>query len=309
MRFVALTILFLGAFAPLCAQAATLYIDPASGSYGPGDTFIAAVRTDTAGECINAAHVEIAYPKGVLRVVDVGRGDSIFSLWVEEPKIDQDRGLITFSGGIPGGYCGKIEGDPQQTNVLGKVIFTVLQTDAKTAGVSLLPTSAMYLNDGLGTSANVTLQGATFTVLPKAALSNNEWVDQVGSDTTPPEPFTVQVESTRGVFSGAYYAVFSTVDKQSGMDHYEIFEDGFWKRITNPYRLSDQRLRAGVEIKAIDKAGNERIGEYNPSATPPPATEEHSTAFFIILGLVLLLIAARWYWRHTSGSTAGTLRS
>ena len=44
---------------PLSAHAATLYIDPETGTYGPGDTFIASVRLDNDGECINAVEAAI----------------------------------------------------------------------------------------------------------------------------------------------------------------------------------------------------------------------------------------------------------
>lgn len=290
----AFAVLLLSTLLPLSAGAASIYLDPASGTYGPGDTFIATIRIDTESQCINAAHVELTYPTDSLRVVDFGRGDSIFNLWVEEPKIDSQKGLITFSGGIPGGYCGKIVGDPEESNILGQVVFTVLKTAAKSVAIDVTAASEVYLNDGLGTKAPLTERAADISIAPQAQLSTNEWVDQVALDTTPPEPFSVQVESTKGVFGGAYYAVFSTVDKQSGIDHYEILENGIWKRVQNPYKLQDQSLKNGVMIKAVDKAGNERIGEYNPKTTPPPAYGADLTTLLSILALVLVALLAKW---------------
>ena len=80
------------ALIPHAAHAASLSFDPATTTYGPGDTFIETVRVDNGPDCINAINVEIAYPTDTLRAVDFSRGDSILSLWAVEPKIDTDRG-------------------------------------------------------------------------------------------------------------------------------------------------------------------------------------------------------------------------
>lgn len=272
-------------FLPAYADAALMYIDPPEGQYGRGDTFILSVRLEPEEECVNAAHVEVAYPKESLRAVDFSRGDSIFSLWVEEPKIDLERGVVTFSGGIPGGYCGRIKGDPVLTNILGKIVFTAINTDESEARVTFTESSAAYLHDGTGALAPLSRAEALFRLATTSQTAGNPWLAEVGEDTVPPEAFTIEIQSTRGVFDGHYYAVFSTVDKQSGMDHYEIFEKDVWKPVTSPYKLYDQSLRSGVQIKAVDKAGNERIGEYVEGSAPPrlawPVAEYALIALFI----------------------------
>src|ERR1043166_3587861 len=83
IRHLALALLI--AAAPFSASAASIYLDPDKGTYGPGDTFIVNVRLNTDGECINAANVELVYPAKSLRAVDFSKGGSIFSLWVTEP--------------------------------------------------------------------------------------------------------------------------------------------------------------------------------------------------------------------------------
>ena len=263
-------LVMLGMLLPASASAATLYLDPSSGTYGPGDTFEVNVRLNTDdSQCINAAHVEIDYPTATLRAVDFGRGDSIFSLWIADPQINTDTGTIQFSGGVPGGYCGRIPGDPAISNILGKIVFTVVGSSTKTATVHFSPSSELYANDGLGTKVVPALTGATFSIAAATTLSTNPWIDEVSSDTIAPEPFDIQVESTRGVFNGKYYIVFSTVDKQSGLDHFEIFENGAWNRITSPYQLRDQSLKGGIQVRAIDKAGNVRLGTYTEGSAPP----------------------------------------
>ena len=287
---------------PFFADAAALYLDPISGTYGRGDTFAINVRINNAGECINAAEIEVRYPKETMRAVDFSRGSSILSLWVEEPWIDTENGIVRFSGGIPGGYCGRIQGDPVISNVLGRIIFTVISAESNEARVRISPESLVYLNDGLGTAATVSVEDAVFSLVPQPTLSENEWLKEVGEDTIPPDAFEVQVESTQGVFDGKYYLVFSTLDKQSGLDHYELFEREVWKRIESPYQLRDQALRDPVQVKAIDKAGNERLGSFDPTTIPTRKTSKRE--YTIIIGILLLLLAAGAVRMYTRRDTA-----
>lgn len=284
MRSLALIALLL--ISPLTASAAVLYVEP-SETYGIGDTFIANVRLDTEGECVNAVRVVLSYPAESMKAVDFSRGGSILTLWVEEPVIDTALGTVVFSGGIPGGYCGRIPGDAAVTNILGKIVFTVRDAAKKQAIISVDPTSQVLLNDGEGTPANVTSAPATINLTTERQTDSNEWVDSVKDDDIPPDPFTIIVESTRGVFGGRYFIVFSTVDKQSGLDHYEIYERGAWKTVTSPYELKDQTLRS-LQVKAIDKAGNERMGEYIEGSAPPRVRPAYG--LFSVIGLVLLLL-------------------
>lgn len=276
--------------------AATLYVSPTEGTYGVSDTFITEVRLDNQGECVNAIHAELRYPTDTLRAVDFSKGNSILSLWIEEPKIDTDKGTVTFSGGIPGGYCGRIPGDPVLSNVLGKIVFSVVGAEQPSATVALDGDSAVYLNDGQGSRAELSLQNGVFSIQPTPMTGTNPWLAEVGEDKTPPDEFVITVESTRGVFNGNYYAVFVTQDKQSGLDHYEIFERGSWRPASSPHELKDQYLIGGIQIKAIDKAGNERLGTYvEGSAAPRVPKEANYTPVIGIVALLLLVGAYMWY--------------
>ncbi len=296
-------ILFIFAGVPASAHAALLYVSPTEGTYGLTDTFIADIRIDNQGECINAAHVEVRYPVETLRAVDFSKGNSILSLWVEEPDIDTRAGIITFSGGIPGGYCGRIPGDPVLSNVLGKIVFSVIGSEQTSAAVSIQETSAVYLNDGLATPAQVVAQPGIYTIQATPLAESNPWLTQVGEDKTPPDEFLITVESTSGVFRGNYYAVFATQDKQSGLDHYEIFERGSWRAATSPHQLKDQYLTGGVQIKAIDKAGNERLGTYiEGSAAPRVPKEWDNSIIFLVIALMLLVGAYAWHQKRSRAS-------
>jgi len=93
-------------------------------------------------------------------------------------------------------------------------------------------------------------------------------------DTTPLEEFEPQIGQDPTVFGGKYFLSFAAQDKTSGVDRYEIAEtprilsrfikNEKWKTAESPYLLEDQQLRSKISVKAVDKAGNERIAEILP---------------------------------------------
>ena len=305
MRRTVLALLAVALLVPTAASAATLYIDPSQGTFGPGDTFSASIRLNTEGDCVNAGEVTVVYPKDILRATDFSRGHSIFSLWVQEPKINNENGTVVFSGGVPGGYCGRIPGDPSLTNVLGKVIFTVTSASQKTAVISIAPTSKLYANDGLGTIITPTIHSGSFTIAEDRQNAEDPWIKEVQSDTIPPDAFEVQVEAIQSIFGAKYYLIFTTVDKQSGLDHFEISEKGAWKSIQSPYELRNQSIHSNIQVRAVDKAGNARLGTYKESVVHVTSNGGETT--FFILGLVCLLallLLARHYLNRRGNHSA-----
>jgi hypothetical protein len=285
---------------PLSVNAAILYLEPSQGEYHQGDTFIVEVRIDTEGECINTVKAIVAFPKEILEAKDFSTGNSILSLWLEGPKIDQKEGLISFVGGIPGGFCGPLPGEPEKPNLLGRIIFKVKEiAGGQSSGkLNFLEGSQVLLNDGFGTPAKLTTKEAVFTILPeKAKIPKEEWQEELTKDDIPPEPFEIKISQDPSIFGGKYFIVFSTTDKQTGIDHYEVAEQrrtlrGItlnWKRVESPYLLEDQSLKSIIKVKAVDKAGNERIAEYIPPQKPFPYWVIIPVA--IGIGIIIWLIA------------------
>ena len=290
------------AIIPLGVRAAVLYLEPSSGEYQPGDTFIEEIRINTEQECINTIKADLSFSQDLLEAVDFGIGNSILTLWIENPKINQNAGLISFIGGVPGGYCGRVPGDPGASNLFGKIIFKVLETDGKQqAEIEFLASSQVLLNDGKGTPAELTTQGAIFTILPQKPeeLLKDEWQEEIEKDKIPPEPFVIEVRQDPEIFEGKYYLVFSTTDKQTGLDHYEVAEVRVtgvrplqkleWKVVESPYLLEDQSLQSIIKVRAVDKAGNERIVEVGP---PKPLLPPEKKPFLWWIIIVVLLIGA-----------------
>ena len=78
-------------------------------------------------------------------------------------------------------------------------------------------------------------------------------------DTSLPEEFELQITE----IEGKNYLVFATRDETSGIEYYEVQEGKQEpKKAISPYLLEDQELRKSlIKVKAVDKAGNERIAE------------------------------------------------
>jgi len=269
------------------------------------------VRLDTdesVGECINAVDAVITYSENIVPV-DISIGDSILSMWVERPVINQTDRTITFAGGIPNGYCGRVEGDPRLTNTLAKIIvrspgFTVGGSgDSKdTALVDFSDSTTAYLNDGQGTQASLTTYGAEMYLQRNAGPGIiDPWREAVAADTIPPEEFSIFLDRNDFAFSGRYYISFNTTDKQTGIDQYQIIEESIselgtfnwgradapWIVARSPYVLDDQSLNSIIRVKAIDKAGNEYIATLLPDESLRTLSSQTLFNYALYIGLIL----------------------
>lgn len=316
-----LYVMVFSAVVPSAVSAATLYIDPGVSEILRGESLTMAVRLDTdesAGECINTVDGVISYSENI-EPVDVSIGNSIFPMWVERPTINKENRTITFAGGIPNGYCGRVDGDPRLTNVLTEIIFRspgfvvgATQSDSNQAKITFLPETTAYLNDGLGTKADLETLSAQITLNPAGGSGeNNLWRDKVSADKVPPEEFSITL--LKQDHSDVYFAVFNTTDKQTGIDRYQIMEepltkfgsfqwgeaDAPWLEATSPQKLQDQSLNSTIRVKAIDKAGNVYIATLIPDESL--RTTSHEQIFTIVLvavgaGLLLLLLIISYFW-------------
>jgi len=307
-------------FFVLCSaeiEAATLYIDPGLVTLNRGDAVTASVRLmpdQVSGECINAVDAVISYPDNI-QPIDYSIGRSIFSVWVENPTINKENRTITFAGGIPNGYCGRVEGDPSLTNILVDIVFRSpgfqvggLANDSDVAVIDFLPETQAYLNDGQGTRANLRTLGSTISLNKTAGAGGivDDWREVVRIDNLPPEPFSILLErDDRGVnFNGNYYIVFSTTDKQTGISHYEVMEepvselgkfkwggtDASWIRTDKPvYELKDQSLNSTIRVRAYDKAGNEYVATLLP-AESLRSISNAQVMFYTVMTLSVLLV-------------------
>ena len=284
-----------------------------------------AIRLDTdeqTGECVNAADVVLSYDETIVPV-DVSTGRSIFSVWVERPQINTEAQTITFAGGIPNGYCGRIQGDPNLTNVLAEVVVRSPGLrigsggDGEGAQLTFTPETTVYRNDGLGTQAELSTYDATIALPPRPGGSvQDPWRELVREDQRPPEEFGITLERDERAFGGKYYIVFSTTDKQTGIDRYEVMEepledgsqfnwgavDAPWVTAESPYVLGDQTLNSTIRVRAIDKAGNEYVATLIPDEALRTMTRSEIytyVAFAVgVAVLGLLILSLLWFIRR-----------
>lgn len=265
-------------------HAAGLYLEPSTATLERGQTVIVSVRLNVdqaRGECVNAIDGILEYG-GAIEPIDTSVGNSIFPFWVESPVINRSKQEITFAGGIPNGYCGRVDGDPQLSNRIVDIVFRVpggVVDNEETAFIRLNEGSTVYLNDGAGGIANTELFGADFVVATSTFNTDNDpWLARIDADTQPPAEFSITLNRDPSLFSNKYHIIFNTTDKQSGLSHYEVLEEpidrlstfGFgamtapWERARSPFVLQDQTLNSIIRVKAIDKAGNEYIASLLP---------------------------------------------
>lgn len=304
---------------PLVSQAATLYLEPREETLQVGEAVIMQVRVDVdeeVDECINLVDAEISYPS-TIQAVDTSVGQSILQVWVERPTINAEQSTVTFAGGIPNGYCGRIPGDPNLTNVVAEIVFRHKEPEAvqasSTAEMNFSSRTTVYLNDGNGTAAPLTAYGATLELLPTVTDElDDPWTAAVEADTVPPQPFSISLERNDQMFDGDYYIVFNTTDKQTGIAEYEVMEepleeqslfrfgavDAPWQEAASPHRLEDQTLNSTIRVRVTDKAGNEYIATLvpDPSLRSNVWTVWHQ-ALLGGAGLLLLLLTAFIGWR------------
>jgi len=221
------------------------------------------IYLDTQFEEINAVEVYVNFSDNLI-FRDYLDGKSIITHWIEKPRVvvpsaHYMASQITFSGIIAGGISGR------NLNLI-ELVFESKESGIAKIGID--ENSKVLLNDGLGTKTKLIVLSQGFNILdikrkPELKVKDN----------FPPEPFKIYLAQNKEIFNGKYYITFGTKDKQSGIAYYEISEKPInfiflskpdiqnlsFKKTESPYVLEDQSLRSYVVVKAVDKAGNERV--------------------------------------------------
>lgn len=270
---------------PATSFAARLYFVVPERAMHVGDVVPIDLMLDPEGEDVNAVEGTVLVSDNLV-IADVREEGSVIPLWVERPGA---KGTASaFSGVIPGGFRGVL--GPFWEGGHPGLVYTLLltATDEGTARVTLGPSGRVYKNDGKGTEVSVTSEDATFTIV----VGETAQPEPV-ADTTMPEEFTPEIASSKDIFDGAFFVAFAASDLESGIDHYEVSETwtarpGSFTRAESPYRLKDQRLHSYVHIKAVDRAGNERVVTLPPERPFPPYTPYVPWVLGILVVLLLL---------------------
>ena len=127
----------------ISAQEASFYVLPESGNYEVGQSFRVDVLINSEGISLNASQATIHFPTDKLRVIDISKNNSIFSLWTQEPIWSNLQGTISFGGGLP---------NPGFRGSAGKVISIIFQGKSKGEARIYFKEEAILANDAWGTN-------------------------------------------------------------------------------------------------------------------------------------------------------------
>jgi hypothetical protein len=125
------------------AQAATLQINTDPASLLVGKTTALTITLNSDGVAINNAEAVVKFPTDLLEVVSIDNKKSIFTSWIEQPYYSNDKGGISFNGGIP---------TPGYTGVAGEIFSVVLRAKDIGSANIFFSDAAIRANDGLGTN-------------------------------------------------------------------------------------------------------------------------------------------------------------
>jgi hypothetical protein len=267
-------------FSAASVFAAELKLSSPIPELGANQQFQVDLILDTQGEEINAIEGKIAFPENLLEIKEIRDGNSIINFWIERPSISQ----MVFSGIIPGGYLGE-----------GFIFSAIFQTKKEGEGIVGIQDAKILLNDGSGTSARLSIFNFQFNI-KEAGIPKEVRIPGI-QDNYPPEEFKPEITQNAEMFGGKYFLVFATQDKGAGIDHYEVCEGSKRKCAVSesPYVLKDQKLKSYIYVKAVDKAGNERIITVPPQN---PLKWYEKYLGWSIITLIAMGYAIKVLWRR-----------
>ncbi len=242
---------------------------------------------DSEGQDINAIEGTITVTGSSLKLLSVVDSNSLVSYWLEYPKIVGNS--IRFSGIIPGGYHGK----------QGALFAVLVQGD--TAGDSIWQTisTKALSNDGKGTQLTLASTALTLSVNGDITISPSTAVPY-SDDREAPESFKPEIGRNHYMFNNDWFVAFTTQDKSSGMDYWEIQESrtGYldpkkWQRVESPYRLQDQSLTSSIYVRAFDHEGNVRQEIIAPLHAPSWYSDFRIYIILIVFVALALFFAYR----------------
>jgi GxxExxY protein len=273
-KFVAICILFVAISGLPRVFAARLFFETDVQNIGNDRRIESVLKLDSQNQSINAIEGKISFSDN-LKLTSVSDGDSIVGLWVQKPIL-KDGGIL-FSGIIPGGYEGDLS--PFWKGDRPGEILTLSFTADKAGDEKIeLNNPKVLLNDGNGTPANLSVKNSYFKITEAGTANSSNFKSIIPRivDNTPSEEFIPQISRNPDIFGNKWFLVFVARDSESGIDHYEVLEKypvrhifnlirkEKWISAESPYLLENQGLESDIFVKAVDRAGNERIAEIKP---------------------------------------------
>jgi hypothetical protein len=146
------------------AHAATVSIVVGQQRVAAGESFVAEWYLNTEGETFNVVRGVLDYTPETLELHALSTGASALVLWPQSPT-QTKPGIISFTGGVPGGVSGNHV-------LLLRTTFT--GTKAGNAALFLGAPSELLRADGLGTSVPLSMQPVSFSIIPAQGSDGRE---------------------------------------------------------------------------------------------------------------------------------------
>jgi len=276
------------ALLPFTVKAATIYFSSSSENIFQGDMFVIEIKISSPDEPVNAVESTILFDKEKLEVKELSSGGSLFSVWLKEPAFSNQEGKVSFIGGTPNGFQG-------EEALILKIIF--LAKNKGEAKLDFSDNTVLFLHDGSGTQVNPWLRPLTFNISESSLkmTPKDEWQLIIKEDKIPPEPFEILIGQDPSLFYNQHFISFFAVDAESGIGYYEVKEgDADFVRAGSPYLLKDQSLQSLITVKAVDKAGNERMEELVTVIPSAPFYENILFWVVVIIVIFLLIFCIAW---------------
>lgn len=136
------------------AQAASLSLAPATGTFSVGKTFSLRVYAASKDQALNAVSGTITFPPETLAVTAIAKSGSVVSLWVQEPSFSNSAGRVNFEG---------IVLNPGYTGSGGLLLTVTFRAKAVGSAVVRFSEGSVLANDGAGTEILTARGEARFT--------------------------------------------------------------------------------------------------------------------------------------------------
>jgi len=149
---------------PVFAQDASLYLDPATGTYPIGEPMTVEVRINTGGTNVGTADASVSFDPADLEFVAVSDDSSIFdTILVDSGRVP---GRVDVSGFINRGRPA-FAGDDGLMAVLTFVPLRNVATELRFASAAATPPLSLQASVGDLTNVLTNLQAATYTLVPR----------------------------------------------------------------------------------------------------------------------------------------------
>lgn len=265
---------------PKISFGADLFVKTPVDSYRIGEQFVVSVFVSSEEQNpINAVDLSFGFSQENLKFITSLERGSIISFFVDKPELLD--GKIVFSGITPGGFFGAVNPvlDVKSIEPV-KIIDFIFEPIASGRAEIFLDKGEMFRNDGSGLPVVFNEWSKILEIKDEVFKKEIDLMDE-----NPPLEFTPEIIKDKNISSN-YILIFNTTDEETGIDRYEVLEEGRKVVVTeSPYVLKNKPPKGIITVRAYDKAENVRVAYIEAPKTP-----DIGINIFLIVGIILIIV-------------------